>query len=258
VTSAWFTTFGQQRSGAIRLLCMAGGGAFASEFQSWPQALEGSADVVSVVLPGRERRIREPGIRSMSVLIDALAQEVEPWLGEPMAMFGHSLGALVLFELASRLRGRFSPAHLFVSAQRGPTVLPPPYLPSSSTDEDILNHVRALNGAPEEALANKAFMRSFLPGMRDDIGIRESYCHDVDAEPLTCPVTAFFGGHDSLAGTAAEARAWELETTGPFELIMVPGRHLFLRTHLEVLTSAITARLAAGATTPRDARLASP
>jgi len=243
MTGAWFTTFGRPRTGATRLLCMAGGGAFASEFQHWPEALEGTADIISVVLPGRERRIRETGIRSMTELVDALAREVEPWLDEPLAMFGHSLGALVMFELASSLRDRFSPVYLFVSAQRGPTVLPPPYLPSSATDEEILNHIRALDGAPEEVLNNKAFMRSFLPGMRDDIGIRESYCHDVDAPPLTCPVTAFVGDHDSLAGTPGEAGAWERETSGPFEMIMVPGRHLFLRTHLSLLTDAIAARL---------------
>jgi len=245
VTGAWFTTFGRGRTDATRLLCMAGGGAFASEFQHWPAMLAGSADVVAVVLPGRERRIREQGICSMPELVDALAREIEPWLSEPMALFGHSLGALVLFELAVSLRDRFSPLHLFVSAQRGPTVLPPPYLPSSSTDEDILNHIRALDGAPEEALANQAFMRSFMPGMRADIAIRESYCHDVDAPPLTCPVTAFVGDHDSLAGTPAEARAWERETTGPFRMVMVPGRHLFLRTHLSVLTDEIAATLAA-------------
>jgi len=207
VTGAWFTTFGRGRTDATRLLCMAGGGAFASEFQHWPAMLAGSADVVAVVLPGRERRIREQGICSMPELVDALAREIEPWLSEPMALFGHSLGALVLFELAVSLRDRFSPLHLFVSAQRGPTVLPPPYLPSSS--------------------------------------IRESYCHDVDAPPLTCPVTAFVGDHDSLAGTPAEARAWERETTGPFRMVMVPGRHLFLRTHLSVLTDEIAATLAA-------------
>jgi medium-chain acyl-[acyl-carrier-protein] hydrolase len=243
--SAWFTTFGRPRTGATRLLCMAGGGAFASEFQEWPEALGGSADVVAVVLPGRERRIREPAIHSMTELVDALATEIEPWLDEPLAMFGHSLGALVLFELASTLRDRFSPVHLFVSSERAPTVPPPWYLPSSCSDEDILNHVRELNGAPEDVLVNRAFMRSFLPGMRADIGVRESYCPDPAAPVLTCPITAFAGDHDSLAGTLEEARAWERETSGPFEMVVVPGRHLFLRTHLSIITDHTAARLAA-------------
>jgi len=244
MSSAFFTTFGRPRTRAPRLLCMAGGGAFASEFQHWPPRLNGAADVVAVVLPGRERRIREPGICSMPELVDALADEVEPWLGEPMAMFGHSLGALVFFELARRLRDRISPLHLFVSAQRGPTLLPPPYLPSSATDEDILVHIRSLDGAPEDVLSNKAFMRSFIPGMRADIAIRESYRHDLAAAPLSCPITSFVGDHDSLAGTPEEARAWQRETTGPFDMVMVPGRHLFLRTHLCVLTDDIAAKLA--------------
>jgi len=244
MTSAWFTTFGRPRTGATRLLCMSGGGAFASEYQRWPEALGRSADVVAVVLPGRERRIREPGIHAMTELVDALATEIEPWLDEPMAMFGHSLGALVLFELASSLRNRFSPVHLFVSGERAPTVRSPSYLPSSCTDEDILNHVRELNGAPEDLLVNRAFMRSFLPGMRADISVRESYCHDFQAPPLSCPITAFVGDHDSPAGTLEEARAWGLETSGPFEMVMVPGRHLFLRTDFSIVTDHTAAKLA--------------
>jgi surfactin synthase thioesterase subunit len=242
VNGAWFTAFGHPRTRAPRLLCMAGGGAFASEFQHWPAVLNGAADVLAVVLPGRERRICEPGIGSMPELVDALVDEVDPWLDEQLSLFGHSLGALVMFELACRLRDRFSPVHLFVSAQRGPTLLPPPYLPSSSTDEDILNHIRALDGAPEDVRNNRAFMRSFLPGMRADIAIRESYRHDAPT-PLTCPITSYVGDHDSLAGTPEEAKAWQLETTGPFDTVMVPGRHLFLRTHLSILTNDIASKL---------------
>ncbi|WP_330257007.1 alpha/beta fold hydrolase [Nocardia sp. NBC_00565] len=238
----WFTDFGRPPTGSPTLLCLAGAGAFASEFHLWPQALSGVADVTAVVLPGRERRIRDTGITTMPELIDELAAAVRPRLLDRMALFGHSSGALVMFELTRRLRQEcgWSPIHLFLSAQPGPLVRE--HIPSSSSsDEELTDYIRTFGGAPEDVLANAPFMRAYFPGMRADLALYENYRYTPEAA-LDCPITTYIGTADHTT-TAEHIHAWRAETAGPYAAVEFRGDHLFLRTHLDELVADIAARL---------------
>jgi medium-chain acyl-[acyl-carrier-protein] hydrolase len=241
--TSWFTTFGYPRTAAPRLLCIHGAGSFASEFQSWPDALGDVADVVAVELPGRAVRMREPCLTTMANIVTALSAELEPWLTEPFALYGHCFGALVTFELAHSLLRDFQvePMHLFVSGQPAPALFEP-YVAADSSDEQIFGYIRSLGGAPEAVLASKAFMRSYLPGMRADLAIWAGYRPQRTAEPLHCPITAYIGAEDGWTSTE-QAKGWETETTGPFALTVFPGGHLYMRTALPMLAADLAARL---------------
>jgi medium-chain acyl-[acyl-carrier-protein] hydrolase len=247
IGAQWFTDFGKPSPGLTHMLCLAGAGAFATEFYQWPQALRGHADVAAVLLPGRERRIREPGIRVMSDLVDALVASIRPWLGQPLALFGHSFGALVMFELARRLHREEAGGnlrHLFVSGQLAPRIRQ--QVPSSSsTDQELIAYIRSFNGAPEDVLANRAFMQSYFPGMRADLALYESY-QFLPGELVDCPVTAYFGTNDDSV-SAEDVRTWQEVATGPLASVGIPGGHLFMRTHISDLVSDIASRLEADA-----------
>jgi medium-chain acyl-[acyl-carrier-protein] hydrolase len=244
-TSIWFTNFSRSTSSGPHLLCLASAGAYASEFMSWPAKTAGRVDVQAVLLPGRERRIREPCLTAMPELVDGIAQAL-PWKDEPIALFGHSFGALAMFELARHLQRTeiARVVHLFVSAQPAPT-LPQHYPPPTASDEAIIEYIRALGGAPEDVLANPAFMRAYFPGMRADLSVHQKCGYDPQPPLLDCPITAYSGTDDTIA-TSAKMNPWQNQTTGPFRLVEVPGGHFFLRTSLPTLLDDIMHCLISG------------
>ncbi|WP_063061504.1 thioesterase II family protein [Nocardia sienata] len=243
--SPWFTDFGRPATGAPRLLCLAGAGAFASEFHAWPAAFAGIADITAIVLPGRERRIRETGITDMDGLVREIAAELNEVIDseQPFSLFGHSLGALVMFELARHLRSvaGHRPSRLFVSAQSAPGVRET-HPPAASTDAELVDYIRSFGGAPEDVLANAAFMAAYFPGMRADLALYENYRYL--PEPLVDqPITTYRGGSDHTIDPA-DMRGWAAVTGGPCTAVEIDGGgHLFLRTHLDELVADIGARL---------------
>lgn len=213
----------------LRLFCLPYAGGGASVFRTWPVGLPPDVEVCPIQLPGRETRLAEAPFSRLAALVDALGEGLRPYLDLPFALFGHSMGALVGFELARRLRGRYgsSPRHLFVSARRAPHLperRPPIHrLP----DPALVEELRRLNGTPEAVLRNGELMRLMLPALRADLAVCETYVH-VEQAPLECPVSAL-GGVDDLEVPGGDLAAWAEQTRGPFALHMLPGDHFFLQ-----------------------------
>jgi medium-chain acyl-[acyl-carrier-protein] hydrolase len=180
----------------------------------------------------------------MTQLVNAALNALQHEFEGPFAFFGHSMGALIAFELARELRRRSAPQpkHLFASGHRAPHVQES--LPSvcALDDRAFVREVDRRYGAiPEEVRQNQELMELLLPGLRSDISICETYRYRHDA-PLECPIDVFGGIDDHLGN--AELDAWREHTNGKFELTMLPGDHFFLKTaHLElmqVLNSKLT------------------
>jgi len=158
----------------------------------------------------------------------------------PFAFFGHSMGALISFELARQVRRRsgLSPVHLFVSGHRAPQIpdlnLPIHHLPEVA----FIEKLRCLNGTPESVLQNAELMQLVLPILKADFAICEKYIYSTE-EPLDCPISAFGGlqdykvSHDHLA-------AWHTQTSGCFTLGMFPGNHFFVQSARMQLLQAIS------------------
>jgi medium-chain acyl-[acyl-carrier-protein] hydrolase len=209
-----------------------------------PQDIE----VGAVHLPGREGRLREPAFTRIEPLIDAAAAGLRPYLDRPFALFGHSMGALVAYELARRFRaeGWGEPTHLFVSGRRAPH-LPPrhpaiTHLPDAEFVEEIR---RRYNGIPDEVLRHPDLLALLVPGLRADLTLIEAYVNRPGG-PLECPISAYGGAADPEA-TSAELVGWRQHTRGAVSVQVFPGGHFFVQSAYEELVQSVKAELAADA-----------
>ncbi|MBB4637945.1 thioesterase II family protein [Longimicrobium terrae] len=213
----------------LRLFCLAHAGGGASAFRGWADALPAEVEVCPVQLPGRENRIGEPAITRMEPLIDALLPAVAPYLDLPFALFGHSNGALIAFELARRLRaeGRPGPVHLFASGRRAPDRSSGREPTSHLPDAEFLADLHRLGGLPDALLQHQELISLLLPTLRADVALNECYVFG-EQEPLDCPITAYIGLADSKA-TNDQVQAWGRHTRAPFVIRGFPGGHFFLQ-----------------------------
>jgi medium-chain acyl-[acyl-carrier-protein] hydrolase len=213
-----------------RLFCFPYAGAGAAIFRTWPEQLPADLELCVPGLPGRDARIDEPPLAAMTPLAAALARDLRDWLSLPYALFGHSMGAFVAFDLAHELmrQGARLPTHLFVSGQRGPR-LPYPGRPIFNLpDAEFLAGLRArYDSIPDAILQQKELMALLLRTLRADFTLVEDYRYRA-AGPLPCPVVAFAGTEDREV-TGEQAAAWSTETTGGFALHLLPGGHFFLK-----------------------------
>lgn len=236
-----------------RLFCFPYAGAGASVYRPWAAAFAPSIEIIGVQLPGRESRFTEPPFDRVGPLLDALLPAILPELdrpsthaSRPFAFFGHSLGALVAFELCRRLRaaGAPLPAQLFVSGRNAPqTPLDDEPLHALS-DEDLIAGLIRYNGTPAAVLADKELMELVLPVVRADFAIHETYAYKSEP-PLDLPITAFGGEADNTVDEA-HLEAWRAQTSRGFRRQMFPGDHFYLNDAQEALARAIIDDLAAG------------
>jgi medium-chain acyl-[acyl-carrier-protein] hydrolase len=211
----------------LRLFCVPHAGGGTSSFRGWARSFAPGVQLVPVQLPGRESRVEEPPFVRLAPLVSALTEAIAPYVHAPFALFGHSMGALVCFELARYLRRAYgvAPVHLFVSGAPAPQLsVRHPAMHELSTPA-LLGELRRLGGTPDEVLGSGELMRMLVPVLRADLQIVETYTYFDDA-PLACPVSAF-GGLGDARVTRDELAAWQVLTGGEFSLQMVPGGHFF-------------------------------
>ncbi|MEW6367299.1 MAG: alpha/beta fold hydrolase [Acidobacteriota bacterium] len=229
----------------LRLFCFPYAGGAASVFRQWAEGAPQEIEVVAIQLPGRENRWREPAVASMCEVIEPLRESILPCLGLPFAFFGHSLGALVAFELARLLHRRSDPQpiQLFVSGRRAPQ-LPPRRPPVHALpDAELVDFLRRLNGIPQEILGNQEVMSLFLPVIRADFSVNETYSYAAE-QTLECPIWAFGGLEDSEVDRES-LEAWDRHTAASFSVRMFPGDHFYLHANRTPLTRLIFHRLLA-------------
>jgi surfactin synthase thioesterase subunit len=234
---------GESTAVRYRLFCFPYAGAGAAVFRQWPDYLPSDLELCAPCLPGRDARIDEPSASAMVPLIASLAREVRAMLTVPYALFGHSMGAFIAFDLAHELSELGQPpAHLFVSAQRGPR-LPYSALPifALPDDEFLAGVLARYDSIPKPVLEDKELRSVLLRTLRGDFTLVEDY-HYRATGMLACPVTAF-GGSDDMGIAREQLEAWSAETTNRFRLHILPGGHFFLQNSREELLSVIRAEL---------------
>jgi len=242
-TNPWIACPRPNPQARLRLFCFPYSGAGASIFYPWLDYLPTAIEVCPVQLPGRETRLSEPLFTRMGPLVRAAAQALLPYLDKPFAFFGHSLGALVSFELARYLRREhgLSPVHLFVSGHNAPQ-LPDRDPPIHDLPEpEFLEELRRLNGTPEEVLQHPELRELIFPILRADFEVCDTYVYEPD-DPLNCPISAFGGLRDEhLSREGLEA--WREQTIASFSLRMFPGDHFYLNTDRPLLLRALAREL---------------
>ncbi|WP_037360924.1 thioesterase II family protein [Amycolatopsis orientalis] len=223
------------------LLCFPHAGAGAASFARWPELFAPGITTVRVQLPGREDAAAQPPLRRLDEAVGGLLPQVLALGTSPVALYGHSMGALLAFELARALSaaGR-APAHLFVSGRRAPHLAackPPIHrLPDNEFAEAL-----AGLGMPSAMQASPAFRRYAFPLIRADLALSED-CPPEPEPRLTCPVTVFAGTEDPIV-EADQVAAWQAVTTGPFDTRAFSGGHFFHQHHRAAIAARITEAL---------------
>jgi medium-chain acyl-[acyl-carrier-protein] hydrolase len=227
----------------LRLFCFPYSGAGAQIYYPWAEMLPKSLEVCPVQLPGRESRLSEPPFTQLAPLVKELVPAILPHLNKPFAFFGHSMGALVSFELARRLRREhgLSPVHLFVSGHGAPHLPDREPAIHDLPEPEFVAKVRSLNGMPEEILNHDELMELLVPILRADFTLCGTYTFRPDA-PLDCPISALGGLQDEHV-PRRDLEAWQEHTDGPFSVRMFPGDHFYLNADRPLLLRTLAREL---------------
>lgn len=229
----WLPRVRSKAESKLRLFCFPYAGGTTYTYNSWDSLLPQEIEVCPVELPGRAGRMREPAARSIRSLVQSMASALLPWMDRPFAFYGHSMGALISFELACELRRRsnqLQPVHMFVSSclaphspRRGEKItynLPEP---------EFIEELRGFNGIPREVLDHsEELMQLTMPLLRADFEACQTYQYI--AEPrLECPLTVV-GGLLDKGLNQTDLEEWREQTTSACTVRMVSGDHLFINT----------------------------
>jgi medium-chain acyl-[acyl-carrier-protein] hydrolase len=241
-----------------RLVCFPYAGGGVSVFRGWQAELRQNIEVRIVELPGRGALMRTAPFRRMEPLVEATVSALSPFLDKPLAFFGHSMGALVAFEVARTLalRHGVEPRHLFASAH------PAPHLPRAQApihdlpEPQFHDELRRRGGTPTEVLNDAEIMRLTSPAVRADFEVCETY-RFFPGWPLECPITAF-GGDDDRDVTTETLEAWRVHTRAAFNRHSGPGDHFFIHTDRVALVTLVDRALKATEASPPPRPFGSP
>ncbi|MFC9930572.1 thioesterase II family protein [Streptomyces sp. NPDC127190] len=238
----WFRVHRRAVDPVLRLVCLPHAGGTAQLFHGWPALLPEDVEVLAVRYPGRQDRLAEPCIDSMDTLAELIADALQPWLDRPLALFGHSMGACVAYELALRLEARgVVPEHLLVSAHAAPQRAGRGAL-HRADDESLISHVRQLGDLHSEAYDIPELRDLLLPALRADYRLIEGY-RPVRPAPVKAPITAY-AGRDDTSCALDDVLAWsDLTAPGSFELRAFPGDHFYLAPGEAEVVADVAARL---------------
>jgi medium-chain acyl-[acyl-carrier-protein] hydrolase len=235
----WLVGFESSERVSSRLFCFPYAGGGASVYRDWHRILPASIGVYAAQPPGRGDRVAEPLFLDLPALIEPLTEAIKSYLDKPFAFFGHSMGALIAFELARKLRAEYDvePAHLFVSGRRAPQVANSDPVTYNLDDAEFIEELRRLNGTPKVMLDNPELMELMGPTLRADFQVCQTYIY-TDSPPLDCPITVFGGLQDEDV-TLEYLQPWRDHTNGAFELRLLPGDHFFLHSSEAILLRII-------------------
>jgi amino acid adenylation domain-containing protein len=224
------------------MICFPHGGGGPNAYRSWPSQLPGWLEVWGSNPPGRGVRHREPSIDDMAVLVDTIVGDLRDLVDLPVVLFGHSVGALVAFEVARRLEreGLARPLHVFVSGHAEPNAARGGPDMSAWSDDALIGEIGALGLLPTEALAQAGLADIVLPPLRADFRLAERYQPDASAR-IDAPLTAMGGADDPIVD-ADRLDQWRVRTTADFDSVVLPGGHCYTEQSKKDLLDQISVR----------------
>ena len=239
----WLLPLRVNRAAKFRLLCFPYAGGGPTIFRAWPDLILPDVEVWAAQPPGREGRINETPASSITPVIEGLLQAMAALNDRPFAFFGHSMGALLAFELSHALRRaqKKEPFYLFVSGAGAP------HMPRRRADlhhleqDAFVEGLRRMNGVPKDVLENKDLFAVFAPTLRADLTLCETYAPSSD-EPLKVPISAI-GGLEDADVLREDLEAWKKHTRLHFQVRMLPGDHFFIDARRPETVEAVSREL---------------
>lgn len=225
----WFDHLSRTQTPLLRLFCFPYAGGSAEVYRNWQRWFPDRVDVCLVHLPGRGRRMKEPAFTQAAPLAKAIVDRIVDEINVPYALYGHSMGAMIAFEVAREISHRrcASPQHLFVSGSRAPQLPRTEPATFHLPHDEFVAALKRLNGTPTEILDNPELMELFIGLLRADFQLVETYKYHAQ-EPLSCPITVY-GGLDDKTVPQESCRAWQEQTSAHCKVTMVNGDHFFIR-----------------------------
>lgn len=240
----WLVPFGPAPKAArMRLYCFSYAGGSASIYQPWRNLLDPSVELFAVQLPGRGARMSERPERSMDALVQKLASVIAQQSPKPFAFFGHSLGALLAFELTRRLKVHQlkQPVKLIVSGCAAPQARNDLEPLDEYDDDKLIERLSKYNGTPPEVLQHRELMRLLAPTIRADFALASEYAYRAGLL-LDMPLTALAGTTDDQT-SREQIETWGRETSGPFKQHWFEGDHFFIRPQFESVLRTVNTEL---------------
>lgn len=226
---------------AVRLFCLPYAGGSARIFTEWAARLPGWIDVAPLELPGRGFRFDEPVLDDLDELVEDLHATVKARLDRPFAVFGHSLGAMLGFELIRRLERDAGRAIHFYPSGAGAPCLPTRNPAPQFSAGAMRAHLAGLGGTPRELVDNDELMELMMPVLKADFSIADTYRCSTEHK-LRCPTTAFCGVDDNEA-PSSDVLAWRRHVSAPFAVRFLPGGHFFVNSARAELLAQLTSSL---------------
>lgn len=221
----------------ITLFCFPFAGGGASAYNRWEKYLGKIATVCPVQLPGREERIMEKPYDSMSDLLIELEDTIQKCLNGPYALWGHSMGGKIAYEIEKRMEKRGKIAQCFlVSGSRIPSI-PEPNPIYHLPDDEFKKALGRFEGTPKEILENQELLNFFLPMLRADFTMDETY-YDKELVALQSPIEAF-GGHKDREADEEAMKEWGKYTARAFHCHMFEGGHFYMRNQEKAVLSEV-------------------
>lgn len=227
---SWLPYYCAKPRARLRLFCFPYAGAGASIYRSWVDMMPADIELCPIQLLGRESRLLYEPARHVTQIVQDVTIALQPYFDKPYAFFGHSMGALISFELARHLRRLYGtePAYLFMSARPAPHLERTEPFRHTLSEDAFIEELRRLNGTSEEVLNNPELLSLVLPILRADFSVCETYTYQ-DEDPFNCPITVYGGLQDRPISRAALS-AWTRQTRRAFTLRYCPGDHFFINT----------------------------
>ncbi|MEU5090880.1 alpha/beta fold hydrolase [Streptomyces sp. NPDC021356] len=234
-----------EAGGGLRLYAFPHAGGSALAFQGWAAHVPAGWQVLAMDAPGHGALLGQPLLTDGEALIEHFLGRLGPELqsdGAPFAFFGHSMGALVAYELTRRLlaEGRTAPVWLGVSACGAPSPAEPrlPEPLRDLSDDELHRRMSVLGGTPAKVLDHPGLWRVFAPVIRADLHLVANWRPSPATAPLPVPVSVFGGAEDRAADPGALAR-WAEHCACFLGVHLFPGGHFYFQDDLRTLTEAV-------------------
>jgi len=242
VDSRWFLITRPKPRAQYRLFCFPYAGGSATAFNSWEDLLPSSIELVAIQPPGRANRMDEDPLTSVADMAGQLARALPSMLDRPYLVYGHSLGAIVSFEVLHALQaGRLpAPRWYFCAARRAPQA-PPRIGPIHEYPlEKFKSELKSFNGTPDVILENDDLMELLVPMLRTELKAAYVYHREPDAK-LECNVSVFGGARDQVV-LPQELAGWQDHFSAPMDLRIFAGGHFFMEDNKKLVVNAICER----------------